>query len=580
MEPQSIGRYEIRAEIGRGGMATVYRAYDPRFERDVAIKVLPRQLLHEPTFRARFEREAKIIAALEHTGIVPVHDFGEEDDQPYLVMRLMLGGSLAERIAQGPLPLAEAARILGQIASAIDYAHEKGIIHRDLKPGNILFDHQDVPHVSDFGIAKLTAASALTSSHTIIGTPAYMSPEQGRGEKDIDGRSDIYALGAILFEMLSGRQPYEADTPTGQIIKHITDPIPNLLAIRPDLPSDCQAIIERVMAKERDWRYASVADFASALADIAANAASAGGSQAASAARKISSGSLPAKSPKVPVSATLQAGPMPPPARPFPWLIAGVAAVILCVMVGIAALMLVIFNLPGQATPTASLTSTIQPSLAATTAIPATALPSATMRPSSTKTTVSTPTRTITPSPTPTSTALPRVIVNARSANIRTGPGTTYNVLTAVSKGSELAVIGRNADGTWLAVQMPGEEKTGWIAVSVLQLDTLIVESLPIITALPSPAPRPAQPTEKPGDDDQPPAEPPTATPVKSSPPSPTPTRVVTEAPYPPPEDTAAPTSAPAPTDTPEPPTDVPPTEPPPTEPPPTEPPPTATPAP
>jgi serine/threonine-protein kinase len=264
--PQQIGRYEIRAELGRGGMATVYRAYDPRFTREVAVKVLPREFLHDAQFRARFEREARTIATLEHPAIVPVYDFGEEDEQPYIVMRLMTGGSLADRLAHGPLSLLESARIFGRLAPALDRAHSKGVIHRDLKPGNILFDDEDNPYVSDFGIAKITEASTVyTHSGGIVGTPAYMSPEQARGDRDIDNRSDIYALGAILYEMLTGRLPYEADTPMGIAVKHITEPPPRVSEARPDLPHDCDAMIQRAMAKSRDNRYPTANGLAEAL---------------------------------------------------------------------------------------------------------------------------------------------------------------------------------------------------------------------------------------------------------------------------------------------------------------------------
>src|SRR5688572_2426856 len=186
-------------------MATVYRAYDPRFKREVAIKILPREFLHSPTFKARFEREAQTIASLEHSAIVPVYDYGEENDQPYLVMRLMTGGSLADRLAREPLSLSETANIFSRLAPALDRAHALGIVHRDLKPGNILFDSDGHPFISDFGLAKLTQQSNTQLSQTgVMGTPAYMSPEQARGDKHIDGRADLYALGAILFHMLSG----------------------------------------------------------------------------------------------------------------------------------------------------------------------------------------------------------------------------------------------------------------------------------------------------------------------------------------------------------------------------------------
>jgi len=246
-------------------MATVFQAHDPSFKRDVAIKVLPREFLHDPTFRSRFEREAQTIAALEHPAIVPVYDFGEEEGQPYLVMRYMPGGSLADRLKEGPLQPAETARILQRIGAALDRAHSQGVIHRDLKPGNILFDQYSDPHLADFGIVKLTQQTSTFTGTGVIGTPAYMSPEQAKGEANIDGRSDIYALGAILFEMLTGIQPYNADTPMGLAVKHIVEPVPRILKVRPDLPPGCETIIARAMAKEREDRYARASELAETL---------------------------------------------------------------------------------------------------------------------------------------------------------------------------------------------------------------------------------------------------------------------------------------------------------------------------
>jgi serine/threonine-protein kinase len=257
MEPQKFGRYEIKAEIGRGGMATVYHAYDPRFEREVALKVLPREMLHDPQFRTRFEREAKTIAMLEHPAIVPVYDFGEEDGQPYFVMRYMNGGSLTDRMKNGPLNIQEVAHLFGHLAPALDEAHAKGIIHRDLKPSNILFDQYGEPYISDFGIAKIAATQANMTGSAIVGTPAYMSPEQAQGES-IDGRSDIYGLGVIIFELLTGKKPYQGDTPMSVVVKHITEPVPHILDVKPDLPPAIEAVIEKAMAKDRNERFSTV----------------------------------------------------------------------------------------------------------------------------------------------------------------------------------------------------------------------------------------------------------------------------------------------------------------------------------
>jgi serine/threonine protein kinase len=270
MQPEKIGIYEVKSELGRGGMATVYRAYDPRFEREVAVKVLPSELLHaDPQFRLRFEREAKIIAQLEHSAIVPVYDVGEADGQPYFVMRYMNGGSLSDRIKAGGLTMEDASRILGAIAPGLDEAHSNGIVHRDIKPSNILFDKRGNPYISDFGIAKLSQAqSGNVTGSAIIGTPAYMAPEQAQGT-EVDGRADIYALGIILFEILTGKQPYEADTPMAVAIKHITDPVPHIRQTNPQLPESMDAIIQKAMAKDKTHRFSTAVEMTNALREAA-----------------------------------------------------------------------------------------------------------------------------------------------------------------------------------------------------------------------------------------------------------------------------------------------------------------------
>jgi serine/threonine protein kinase len=263
---EKLNRYIIKSQLGQGGMATVYHAYDPSFERDVAIKVLPEAMLQDPQFRTRFTREAKAIARLEHPAIVPVYDVGEENNQPFIVMRYMSGGSLADMIKQGPISLEKSALILNRLAPSLDAAHVQGIVHRDIKPANILFDQYGNSFLSDFGIARMGQSEGPTlTGNFILGTPAYMSPEQARGETNLDGRSDIYSLGATLFEMLSGRVPYEADTPMGQAIMHIMEPTPNILELRPDLSYAVQDVIARSMEKDRNLRFATAAEMAQAL---------------------------------------------------------------------------------------------------------------------------------------------------------------------------------------------------------------------------------------------------------------------------------------------------------------------------
>ena len=266
MNLEKIGRYEVKAEVGRGGMATVYRSYDPSFERDVAIKVLPPAFQHDPQFRVRFEREAKTIALLEHPAIVPVYDFGEDGQQLYIVMRFMSGGSLSLRLREGEVTKEESQQIISRLAPSLDAAHAKGIIHRDIKPGNILFDQYGNAFLSDFGIARITEHAGTTiTGNSIIGTPAYMSPEQVQGDKDLDGRSDIYSLGIILFQMLTGKLPYQSDTPAKTMMSHILDAIPSVLEANPNLPPGFEDVITQALAKKPEDRYSTASEMATAI---------------------------------------------------------------------------------------------------------------------------------------------------------------------------------------------------------------------------------------------------------------------------------------------------------------------------
>ncbi len=259
-----FGPYEVLGEIGRGGMATVYRALDPRVGRVVALKVLPRELLHDPQFLSRFQREMRTIATLEHPAIVPIYDVGEEDGQPYFVMRYMDGGSLADRLKQGALSLAETLHIFSHLAPALDEMHAKGVVHRDLKPANILFDHAGQPYLSDFGIAKVKNVAVTLTGQAIVGTPTYISPEQAQGQ-EVDGRADIYALGVILYQMLTGDVPFKADTPMSLLLKHVNEPVPSVCARRPDLPPAIDYVIQRALAKDPSARFASVGEMVGAL---------------------------------------------------------------------------------------------------------------------------------------------------------------------------------------------------------------------------------------------------------------------------------------------------------------------------
>jgi tetratricopeptide (TPR) repeat protein/tRNA A-37 threonylcarbamoyl transferase component Bud32 len=263
---QTLGKYTIRQELGRGGMAAVFLAYQEDMDREVAIKVLPREFMYDQTFLERFKREARAIAKMTHPRILPVHDFGEDKGWTYIVMAHMGGGSLADRIrdASGGMPLADVALITRQIAEALDYAHNRGVIHRDLKPSNVLLDTAGNAYLADFGIAKVVEATAELTGSGVIGTPAYLAPEMAQSG-GLSPLVDIYALGVMLYQMLTGRQPYQADTPMGVFMAHVTQPVPDMRKIRPGLSPEIQAVVERVMAKDPEHRYQTACDAADAL---------------------------------------------------------------------------------------------------------------------------------------------------------------------------------------------------------------------------------------------------------------------------------------------------------------------------
>lgn len=259
---KNVGPFTILEQIGRGGMATVYSAMQHSMNRKIAIKVLPHHFLHDPGFLERFEREVEVISQLEHPHILPIYDYGEADGVPFIAMRYLGGGSMAQMVRRGVPTLQDIAKPFQQVAEALDYAHQQGIIHRDLKPGNIMLDESGNAYLSDFGIARVMGSN-LTGS-AIIGTPAYMSPEQAYGTS-IDARSDIYSLGIVLFELITGREPYQAETPMSLLLKHINEPIPSISEFRSNVPIAVQDVVNMATAKNADDRFIAATGLAKAF---------------------------------------------------------------------------------------------------------------------------------------------------------------------------------------------------------------------------------------------------------------------------------------------------------------------------
>ena len=273
---QSIGRYHIIAPLGEGGMATVYKGFDTRLECEVAIKFIRRGQIgsdHMQKMLMRFEREAKRMARFTHPNIVKVIDYGEYQGNPYLVMEYLPGGTLKDllKVRHGkPLPYQEAARILAPVANALEYAHQQGTIHRDVKPANILITAGGAPMLADFGVAKILdidIGQSLTSTGMGIGTPKYMAPEQWLNQ--ISVQTDIYALGVVFYEMVTGRVPYNADTPAAVMLKQNSEPLPRPRQFAPDLPLEVEQVIYKALARKAEYRYADMGTLVGILEKLA-----------------------------------------------------------------------------------------------------------------------------------------------------------------------------------------------------------------------------------------------------------------------------------------------------------------------
>ena len=256
---ENIGPYRITEQLGHGGMATVFKAYHAALDRYVAIKALHPAFTVEPNFLERFQREARVVAKLEHPNIVPIYDYSEHDGRPYLVMKFIDGETLKARLNRGPLEPAEMDKIVESVGAALAYAHQQGVLHRDIKPSNVLLSTEGRVYLADFGLARMAQAGESTiSSDVLLGTPQYISPEQALGKRDLDNGTDIYSFGVLLYELIVGRVPYSADTPYSVIHDHIYTPLPMPRSIRPEIPEAVERVLLKAMAKERADRFLDV----------------------------------------------------------------------------------------------------------------------------------------------------------------------------------------------------------------------------------------------------------------------------------------------------------------------------------
>lgn len=335
MTGKTLGKYRLTGRLGRGGMAEVYRAYQPSLEREVAVKVMHGYLAEDEGFVGRFKREARAVATLRHPHIVQVYDFDVEDDTYYMVMEYIGGETLKARLkrlnAEGKrMPLEGVAHIFCALCDALDYAHAQGRVHRDIKPANVMFDGQRLV-LTDFGIASIVGGTRYTASGAMVGTPAYMAPEQGRGEPG-DVRSDVYSLGVILYEIVTGQVPYDADTPLAIVLKHLNEPLPLPRRVNADVPPAVERVILKALAKSPDDRYRSAGALADAL-EVA-----------------VEREKMAIEMPSVPPETAVEVAAPVPTSKRMPWAIISVAALIVVAL--IAAALLVLPNLGGQQEPT------------------------------------------------------------------------------------------------------------------------------------------------------------------------------------------------------------------------------------
>ena len=449
MAKKQLGKYDIVQRLGRGGMAEVYKAYQPSLDRFVAIKLLHPFLADDPEFKDRFEREARNVARLRHPNIVQVYDFEYDPDSEsfYMVMELIEGQTLKDRLVElggKLLPMGEQLRILRGATEALAYAHARSMIHRDVKPANLMLDSDGRVVLTDFGIAKIVTGNQFTASGGMVGTPAYMAPEQGLGEAG-DERSDLYSLGVIMYQMATGRLPFDAETPLAVILKHLNEDLPNPRSINPNLPVEIEQIIVKILAKDPEERFQSAEEMLARLHaasgmrvidnrpvgttgeiprrdDTLIFPPDSGGNGGSG-----SSSSTAATSGVVPVPAAGAAG--KPPRRSVATGIGIIAVVLLIGVLGATTLVngrIPILNIAirptDTATPTNTPTFTVTPALTDTPTVTRTPTSTPTLTPTLTST--ATPTNTPTNTPTDTATPTPNITQTIEVATATAGKQT------------------------------------------------------------------------------------------------------------------------------------------------------------
>jgi len=499
---RTLGQYQIVEELGRGGMAVVYKSFQPALNRYVAIKVLPPQFAFDEQFVQRFLREARGAAALHHPNIVTIHDINQQEGLYFIVMEYIQGETLDQLLARsGPLPLERISRVVSQVADALENAHQQGLIHRDIKPSNIMVDERRNDHVTlmDFGLVRAAEGTGLTRTGTIVGTPEYMSPEQGQGEQ-VDSRTDIYSLGVVIFKMLTGQVPFSRSTPHAVLIAHMTQDPPSITGISPSLPRAMEAVVRKAMAKDREARYAHASELARDVATAATGQMPAG----LEAARKAEAAAPPAERTQVGAEATVVHRPpaaKAPKKKGWLWGLGAVGAILLLGVCGVvAAFALNVFPLSTPASPALSATPvpaeeedvkasrTPTPKAIATPTPRPTSPPKATSTPTpkptpsleatSTRLPSPTPTATETPQPRPTAapTTPPRATAPEPVApsqggtypnpvtfqwNGSLGAGQSYQVTARHTESGQTVQSGLLAEQSWTA-SLPGERYGEW----------------------------------------------------------------------------------------------------------------------